>query len=41
MLADPYGTNFASESVSVRAMLDIDFAVRHPESFAAITDIIA
>jgi len=41
MLADPYGTNFASGSVSVRAMLDIDFAVRHPESFAAITDIIA
>jgi len=41
LLADPYGTNFAAGSVSVRAMMDIDFAVRHPESFAAISDIVA
>lgn len=36
ILSDPYGSNFASGSVSVRALLDIDFGVRHPESFAEL-----
>ena len=36
ILSDPYGTNFASGSVSVRALLDIDFGVRHPESFSEL-----
>nr|BDD44053.1 hypothetical protein 6 [Gammaproteobacteria bacterium] len=34
--ADPYGTNFAKGSVTVRAMMDIDFAVRHAASFTEI-----
>ncbi len=38
ILSDPYGSNFASGSVSVRALLDIDFGVRHPESFAALSE---
>lgn len=31
--ADPYGSNFASGTTSVRAILPIDFAVRHTASF--------
>lgn len=31
--ADPYGTNFLKGSVTVRAIADVDIAVRHPESF--------
>lgn len=34
--ADPYGSNFAAGSVTVRAMMDIDFAVRHAASFTEI-----
>ena len=36
LLADPYGSNFAKGSVSIRAMMDCDFAVRHAQSFAEI-----
>lgn len=36
LLADPYGSNFAKGSISIRAMMDCDFAVRHPQSFAEI-----
>ncbi|MET0101842.1 MAG: phage major capsid protein [Sedimenticola sp.] len=36
IFADPYGSNFAKGSVSVRALMDIDFGVRHPESFTEI-----
>jgi len=34
--ANPY-TRFAQGSVQVRAIMDIDFAVRHPASFSVIT----
>jgi len=36
LAVDPYGSNFSKGSVSVRALADVDFAVRHPESFAEI-----
>ena len=36
--ADPYGSNFAKGSVSVRAMMDVDFSMRHPASFHALTE---
>ena len=38
VLSDPYSSNLASGSVSVRALLDVDFGVRHPESFAEIRE---
>ncbi len=42
MLVNPYDTNaYPKGNVLVRAMLTCDVAVRHPQSFAAITDIIA
>ncbi len=41
ILVDPYGSNFAKGSVSVRAMQTLDIAVRHPESFAVMSDAIA
>lgn len=34
--ADPYGSNFAKGAVSVRALMDCDFAVRHAASFEEI-----
>ena len=40
VLTDPY-TQFQSGTVQVRAMQALDIAVRHPESFAAMTDAIA
>ncbi|QYZ64535.1 MAG: hypothetical protein OI74_04515 [Gammaproteobacteria bacterium (ex Lamellibrachia satsuma)] len=36
ILADPYGAGFAAGTVSVRALMDIDFAVRHAGSFSEI-----
>lgn len=33
---DPYGTNFASGTVSIRAFMDVDFNVRHAGAFAEI-----
>lgn len=42
ILVNPYeSTAYAKGSVSIRAMMTCDIAVRHPESFAAITDIVA
>ena len=40
VITDPY-TDFAKGTVGVRALQAIDIAVRHPESFAAMTDAIA
>ena len=40
ILVDPY-TYFAKGTVGVRALQSIDIAVRHAESFAAMTDAIA
>jgi hypothetical protein len=37
LAADGGGSNFATGSVSVRAIMDIDFAVRHPEAFCVVT----
>ena len=40
VLVNPYdGAAYAKGNVLVRAMMTCDIAVRHPESFAAITDI--
>lgn len=40
VLVNPYdGVAYAKGNVLVRAMMTCDIAVRHPESFAAITDI--
>lgn len=38
ILPNPYGAGYASGGVELRAMQTVDVAVRHPESFAAITD---
>ena len=40
ILVDPY-TDIAKGSVGIRALQSIDCAVRHPESFAAMQDVIA
>lgn len=40
LLVNPYEADaYAKGNVSIRAMLTCDVAVRHPESFAAITDL--
>lgn len=40
LLVNPYeSTAYAKGNVSVRAMMSLDLAVRHPESFAAIKDV--
>ncbi|MBA2717522.1 MAG: phage major capsid protein [Propionibacteriales bacterium] len=42
ILVNPYeSVAYSKENVSIRAMMTVDIAVRHPESFAAITDIVA
>lgn len=41
ILVNPYGDAYARGGVQIRAMMTCDIAVRHPESFAAITDAIA
>ena len=41
ILPNPYGSGYNAGSVDIRTMQTCDIAVRHPESFAAITDIIA
>lgn len=41
ILANPYGDGFNAGNVDVRAMQTVDFAIRHPESFAICSDIIA
>lgn len=40
VLANPFGAGFNSGSVDIRALGSIDIAVRHAESFAAITDLL-
>lgn len=40
ILPNPYGAGYNSGGVDVRAMQTVDLAVRHAESFAAITDIV-
>lgn len=40
ILVNPYeSTAYSKGNVSIRAMMTVDIAVRHPESFAAITDV--
>lgn len=41
ILPNPYGSGYTAGSVDIRAMQTCDITVRHPESFAAITDILA
>ncbi|UFN49263.1 phage major capsid protein [Roseomonas sp. OT10] len=42
ILVNPYAADaYAKGNVQIRAMMTVDVAVRHPESFAAIKDIIA
>ena len=41
VLPNPYGAGYNAGSVDIRAMQTCDINVRHAESFAAITDIIA
>ena len=42
VLVNPYlSGSYEKGNVSIRAMMTVDIAVRHPESFAAITDIAA
>ena len=41
VLPNPYGAGYNAGSVDIRAMQTCDIAIRHAESFAAITDIIA
>lgn len=42
LLVNPYETTaYSKGNVQVRGMLTMDLAVRHPESFAAITDLVA
>lgn len=42
ILVNPYeSTAYSKGNVQIRAMMTVDIAVRHPESFAAITDIVA
>ncbi len=42
ILVNPYeATAYAKGNVQIRAMMTVDIAVRHPESFAAIRDIAA
>ena len=41
ILPNPYGSGYTAGSVDIRAMQTCDISVRHSESFAAITDIIA
>lgn len=36
ILADPYGDNFAKGSISVRALMDCNFGLRHAEAFEGI-----
>ena len=40
ILPNPFGRTFSSGAIEIRAMQSIDIAVRHPESFAAITDLV-
>lgn len=41
VLPNPYGAGYSAGNVEIRALQTLDIQVRHPESFAAITDIVA
>jgi len=41
ILPNPYGSGYNAGSVDIRALQTVDINLRHPESFAVITDIIA
>lgn len=41
ILPNPYGPGYNSGAVDIRVLQTIDIAIRHPESFAAITDCLA
>jgi HK97 family phage major capsid protein/HK97 family phage prohead protease len=41
ILPNPYGPGYNSGAVDIRVLQTIDIAIRHPESFATITDAIA
>lgn len=41
VLPNPFGAGYKSGAVDIRAMQTCDVNIRHPQSFAAITDIIA
>jgi hypothetical protein len=42
ILVNPFeSAAYSKGNVQIRAMVTVDIAVRHPESFAAITDIVA
>jgi HK97 family phage major capsid protein len=42
ILVNPYdSTSYLAGNVKIRAMMSVDIEVRHPESFAAITDAVA
>lgn len=40
ILPNPYGTGFATGQVDIRAMQSVDIGLRHPESFAVMSDAI-
>jgi len=40
IMPNPYGQGYPSGTVQIRAMLDADCALRHPEAFAVCTDIV-
>lgn len=41
IMPNAWGDAYSRGGVQIRAMMTVDIAVRHPESFAAITDIVA
>ncbi|NJK40578.1 MAG: phage major capsid protein [Acaryochloridaceae cyanobacterium SU_2_1] len=38
ILPNPYGAGYNSGALDIRVMQTVDVAIRHPESFAVITD---
>ncbi|SHM19948.1 phage prohead protease, HK97 family/phage major capsid protein, HK97 family,TIGR01554 [Nitrosospira sp. Nsp11] len=40
ILPNPYGSGFATGQVDIRAMQSVDIGIRHPESFAVMSDAI-
>ena len=40
ILPNPYGAGFAAGDVSIRVLQSVDVGIRHPESFAVMTDAI-
>jgi hypothetical protein len=42
LLTNPYETSaYLRGNIQIRALMTVDLGVRHPESFAAITDVVA